>query len=114
MGWWKFIFQNFTTHFNDLNYEVVNDLTHDDIDIILLTDPRKDSQSSSFTHKDIKHYLKYINNNALVIQRINECDERKLTKGLNDFIWRKLMKLLTTLYLLVLGLVIFIKNLGYG
>ena len=84
-GGGNLFFKNFTTHFNDLNYEVVNDLTHDDIDIILLTDPRKDSQSSSFTHKDIKHYLKYINNNALVIQRINECDERKLTKGLNDF-----------------------------
>ena len=25
----------------------------EDIDIILLTDPRKDSVSSSFTHKDI-------------------------------------------------------------
>ena len=84
-GGGNLFFRNFINYFNNLGNEVINDLSHDDIDIILLTDPRKDSVSSSFTHKDIEQYLKYVNNEALVVQRINECDERKSTQGLNDF-----------------------------
>jgi len=66
-------------------HEVIYDLSEPDIDLILLTDPRsrKDS-TSSFTHLDIDKYKKYINKNAVVVQRINECDERKGTEGIND------------------------------
>ena len=61
----------------------------DDIDLILLTDPRgKNSSSSSFDHNDIKTYKKHVNPNAVVVHRINECDERKQTIGLNDFYLR--------------------------
>ena len=34
--------------------EVINHLFHNDIDIILLTEPRKTSESSAFTHIDVK------------------------------------------------------------
>ena len=51
----------------------------------MLTDPRKSSLSSSYTHKDIQLYKKNINPNVFVIQRINECDQRKNTKGVNEF-----------------------------
>ena len=67
-------------------HEVVFDLFSNDIDIILLTDPRKSSDSSSFNHKDIFNYLKYVNSQTLVVHRVNECDQRKGTKGLNEFI----------------------------
>jgi len=66
-------------------HEVVYDLLHEDIDIILLTDPRRSSYSSNFNHIDIVNYLEYVNSKSLVIHRINECDERKNTEGLNQF-----------------------------
>ena len=61
-------------------------MDHPDIDIILLTDPRKSSESSAYTHIEIYDYLKSINSEALVIHRINECDEKKNTIGLNKFL----------------------------
>ena len=78
--------KNLSEFLLDRGHEVVYDLSHQDIDIILLTDPRSRRESSStFNHKDIKRYLKYINPNSVVIQRINECDERKGTKNINTF-----------------------------
>ncbi len=65
-------------------HEVVYDLGHRDIDIILLTDPRRKNYSTStFNHQDIKKYKKYVNRNVIVVQRINECDERKGTNNVN-------------------------------
>ena len=69
---------------NDI--QVVNTLKDEDIDIILLTEPRRYTKSSSFNHIDVMKYIRNKNNNALVVNRINECDERKNTKGLNKFL----------------------------
>ncbi len=67
-------------------HEVIHDLCDKEIDIILLTDPRSRKESSStFNHEDIKKYKKYVNPNVTVIQRINECDERKGTDFINKF-----------------------------
>ena len=67
-------------------HEVIYDLGDKDIDLILLTDPRSRKESSStFNHQDIQSYKKYINKDVAVVQRINECDERKDTKGVNKF-----------------------------
>lgn len=68
------------------NHEVVYDLDQDDIDIILLTEPRKTSESSAFTHLDVNNYLNYENKKAIVIHRINECDERKNTNYVNKYL----------------------------
>ena len=76
---------NFIKYFTNKGHEVITELNRKNIDIILLTDPRKNSSSSSFNHKDIKKYLKK-NPNSKVIHRINECDERKGTKGVNKLI----------------------------
>ena len=76
--------KNLSLFLNSKNIEVIHDLYDKDIDIIILTDPRKSSYSSTFTHEDIKNYLNFINGKALVIQRFNECDERKNTKGVNQ------------------------------
>ena len=63
--------------------KVVFDLNDRDIDIILLTNPMLDSESSSFNHHDINFYLNFVNNKSIVVHRINECDERKGTFGIN-------------------------------
>ena len=67
-------------------HEVVYDLDHKDIDIILITEPRKTSESSSFTHYDVEDYLKYEKFDTIVIHRINECDERKNTNYVNKYL----------------------------
>ena len=46
-------------------------------------DPRVDSSSSTFNHIDIDKYLKFKNKNAIIVHRINECDERKGTNYVN-------------------------------
>ena len=64
-------------------HEVVFDLHDPDIDVILLTDPRPRSPSVSFSAGAILRYLIFKNPTALVIHRVNECDERKGTKFMN-------------------------------
>jgi hypothetical protein len=64
-------------------HSVVFDLQDPDIDLILLTDPRPRSPSVSFSAGAILVYLTFKNSTALVIHRINECDERKGTKFMN-------------------------------
>ena len=78
--------KNFSEYLTKQGVTVVHDLYDQDIDVIILMDPRKSSYSSTFTHKDIVNYKKYINNKAFVIHRFNECDERKGTVGLNKFL----------------------------
>lgn len=77
---------NLSNYLTSQGHEVYFDLSQKDIDLILLTDPRiNESPSSSFDHIDIEFYLNYVNPNSVVVQRINECDERKNTTGLNNF-----------------------------
>lgn len=67
-------------------FEVVHDLSDDNIDLILLTEPRKNSRSSAFTDNDVIEYLRFRNSNTLVVHRINECDERKGTEHVNKLL----------------------------
>lgn len=62
---------------------VSHDLSSVDLDIILLMDPRAKSSSATFSDIDIVKYLLKVNKNALVVHRVNECDERKNTKNVN-------------------------------
>jgi hypothetical protein len=64
-------------------HQVVFDLHATDIDVILLTDPRAHSPSVSFSSGSILRYLLFKNPQAVVIHRINECDERKGTNFMN-------------------------------
>ena len=59
------------------------DLNDDDIDVIVLTDPRARSSTVSFGAGAILRYLLLKNPRALVVHRINECDERKGTRSMN-------------------------------
>ena len=64
-------------------HTVVHELTDSDIDIILLTDPRVRSPNVCFGAGAILRYLHWKNPNAIVVHRINECDERKGTHTMN-------------------------------
>ena len=77
---------NLGTYLKDKGYKVVNNLLDDDIDIILITEPRRTSESSAFTHLDVQKYLKYTKDDTLVAHRLNECDERKNTKYVNKYL----------------------------
>ena len=54
-------FKNLSNYLISQGHKVVYNLDHPDIDIILLTDPRKSSESSAYTHIEIYDYLKSIN-----------------------------------------------------
>lgn len=61
---------------------------HDrDIDLILLMDPRWRHASVTFTPGATLRYL-LSNPRAVVVHRINECDERKNTQNMNPLLWR--------------------------
>jgi hypothetical protein len=64
-------------------HSVRYDLDSDDIDLILMTDPRSRSPNVAFAAGAILRYLRTRNPNAVVVHRINECDERKGTRWMN-------------------------------
>ena len=73
-----YLLKNLSNFLINNGHNVIYDLSDKDIDLILLTDPRSRKESSStFNHQDIESYKRYINQNVSVVQRINECDERK-------------------------------------
>jgi glycosyltransferase involved in cell wall biosynthesis len=63
--------------------EVIFDLHHPAIDVIILTEPRRDSRSSTYTDDDIEQYLSRARHRPAVVHRVNECDERKGTHDVN-------------------------------
>lgn len=75
--------KNLSKYLFDQGHEVVFGLKDKDIDIIIITNPLKYSEVSIYNQHDVNFYLKFINPNALVVQRINECDERKDTNNVN-------------------------------
>jgi hypothetical protein len=58
-------------------HQVVHDLGAPDIDIILIVDPRFRVPHVSFGAGAALRYVLFRNPNAIVVHRINECDERK-------------------------------------
>ena len=67
-------------------YKITTSLDDDDIDIILFTDPRYFNEGVTFGSLEILSYLIFKNKSAIVVHRINECDERKNTKHINRFL----------------------------
>ena len=66
-------------------YEITFDLKDKDIDLILLTDPRFFNDGISFGTFQILQYI-FFNKKAIVVHRINECDERKNTFHMNKLL----------------------------
>ena len=77
---------NLKNYLIEKGHEVVSNLYDNDLDVILITEPRKTSESSAYTHIDVKRYLKYVKYDTVVIHRLNECDERKSTNFVNDYL----------------------------
>jgi len=78
--------KNLSNYLINKGHKVIYDLSEPDINLILLTDPRSKRESSStFNHIDINRYKKLVNSNVSVVQRINECDERKYTDYINRY-----------------------------
>ncbi|HLO13725.1 MAG TPA: hypothetical protein VK206_02775, partial [Anaerolineales bacterium] len=74
---------SFANYLKERGVEVSFDLKDPGLDIIYLTEPRTNLAISAYTDADIYPYLFFKNRKALVIHRINECDERKGTTGVN-------------------------------
>lgn len=55
---------------------------------MLVVDPRARNPASTFTAASIARYRATTNADALVVHRINECDERKGTRGMNKLLKR--------------------------
>ena len=51
-----------------------------------MTDPRTSLRSVAFGPLQIMRYVQHTNPSVLLVHRINECDERKDTKTLNQFL----------------------------
>ena len=68
-------------------WEVKTDLKDRDIDIILMTEPRKYSSSGNYNQLGISKYL-ILNPRSLVIHRINNCDKGRNTRNLNKYLTR--------------------------
>ncbi len=68
---------------SDADHASVETLDDDDIDIILIVDPRRRNPAVTFTPGAVQRYLMGRNRRALVVHRINECDERKATRTMN-------------------------------
>lgn len=65
-------------------HTVVNDLEGSNIDIILIINPRyRRNPTTTFGARHILNYLIFKNPEAIVVHRINECDERKNTRSMN-------------------------------
>ena len=75
--------QNLVNYLTSNGLKVINDLYNPKIDLILMTDPLKQSISTNFSFKQISYYKKYINPNVKIVHRVNECDERKNTNNVN-------------------------------
>ena len=65
------------------DHEIVHDLEQSDIDLVLLVDPRARLPNIPFAAGAILRYLSLRNSRAVVVHRINECDERKNTRTMN-------------------------------
>lgn len=63
---------------------VTTSLADDDVDVVLMIDPRWRNPATTFGPGRILRYLALRNPRAVVLHRINECDERKGTRGLNE------------------------------
>lgn len=67
----------------EAGHEIYFDLSKNDLDVILITDPRPRNPAVSFKISEVYNYKMFKNRNVSIFHRINECDERKGTKFIN-------------------------------
>jgi len=74
---------NLTAVLGTAGHRIAFDLAEDDVDVVLLMDPRSRVPNFSFGAGAILRYLAVRNPQAIVVHRVNECDERKNTRTMN-------------------------------
>ena len=74
---------SFRRLFTQAGHAVVVELEDGDIDSIMITDPRSRSPNVAFSAGAAWRYLARRNPRALVVQLIQDCDERKGTRAMN-------------------------------
>ena len=74
---------SFRRLFSQAGHEVVFDLRDPDIDIVMISDPRARSPNVSFSAGAVLRYLMLRNSRTIVVQMIQDCDERKNTRSMN-------------------------------
>jgi len=70
-------------HLRARGVRVSFDLKARDLDLIVLAEPRTELAISAYDDRAIHRYLRDVNPRVLVVHRINECDERKGSDGVN-------------------------------
>lgn len=80
--------KNLKNYLLENGIKVVHYLEEPDIDIILITEPRIESLTSTISLFEARLYKLLVNKNVKLVHRINECDERKGTNYVN----KKMMK----------------------
>jgi len=80
--------QSLAAALRDHGHQVCFGLVERDIDLILLTEVRGRSPSGAFHAGSVLRYLQFCNSRAVVVHRINECDERKGTNHMNRLLFR--------------------------
>ena len=75
--------KNLKNYLIDNNVKVTHHLNDPDIDIILITEPRIESSTSTISILEARLYKFLVNKNVKLVHRINECDERKNTNYVN-------------------------------
>ena len=75
-----------SSYLQEKGWSVFFNLREPDLDIIVLTEPRSNLTSSAYSYEQIMDYLRYRNDKAIVVHRINECDERKKTRHVNELL----------------------------
>lgn len=73
-------------HLKKNNHDVIHHLNDNDIDIILIIDPRKYLKNIKYGAGAVQKYIWLKNKQAIVVHRINECDERKGEKNINKLL----------------------------
>ena len=76
--------KSLTESLTTFGHAVFETLDEPDLDLILVMDPRWRHPNVTFTTGAVLRYLMTHNPNAIVVHRINECDERKNGKGMNN------------------------------
>ncbi len=76
-----------TNYLRNKGNVVIDNLIDRDIDITLMTEPRKNLVSCKYNQLEISKYL-IKKPDTIVVHRINECDERKDTRNVNRYLKR--------------------------
>lgn len=71
------------THLTNNGHKVHFDLRSPDLDLILLTTPFRWMKSCAYTDNEIQKYIRHVNSRAIVVHRINDCDESRNTINRN-------------------------------